>query len=102
MQQLGEQVSAGNAALDGLVVAGSSSSGARNSVTVGQGGTASNSGSSSGSGASAAAAAANAGRRAAAAAGEVLDQLAGLQQLMRAEAGKTQDVFSSALQVGGG
>lgn len=78
MQQLTSQMLEGHAAADGEAVAGNSSSGG-----------------------TAAAEAAAAGETAAAAVtAGVLDQMAGLQQLMQAEANKHQEVFDSALKVG--
>jgi hypothetical protein len=88
MQQLSSQVLEGNAAADGAAAAGTAARGSFFS---------SNSGSNSSSGA---AAAAGAGEDAlSAATASVLDQMAGLQQLMQAEAHKHQEVFDSALKV---
>jgi hypothetical protein len=85
MQQLSSQVLEGNTAADGAAAAG----------VVARSGASSSSGSSSG-----AAAAAGAGEDAVSAAtASVLDQMAGLQQLMQAEAHKRQEVFDSALKV---
>jgi hypothetical protein len=90
MQQLSSQVLEGNTAADGAAAAGVA---ARSGATSSSGG-----GSNSSSGAAAAAAGVSEDAVSAATA-SVLDQMAGLQQLMQAEAHKHQEVFDSALKV---
>ncbi|KAF6254497.1 hypothetical protein COO60DRAFT_1642284 [Scenedesmus sp. NREL 46B-D3] len=86
MQQLSSRVLEGNAAADGVAAGVAHRAGA------------SSDGGSSGSGTAAAAAAGADADAVSAATASVLDQMAGLQQLMQAEAHKHQEVFDSALK----
>lgn len=88
MQQLSSQVLEGNAAADGAAAAGFA---ARASTISGSGASNSSSGAAEAAGGSEGAVSA--------ATAAVLDQMAGLQQLMQAEAHKHQEVFDSALKV---
>ena len=84
MQQISSQAQASAAAEDGRAAAGTSSDGSR------PGSAAIAAGRDSSSAAAAAAAATN---------NVVMDKLAGLQQLVRAEAHKQQEVFDNTLKV---